>query len=115
MTDRYENLKKSFHPEINLDPFTQARLIHEALSEGGEWFKNYEGFAAYLGVSTSTLRQMKKIHEFNVLPEVKFYMMQNGYQARSAYDVGKLSVEEQKQWLKERTGNTLSQKVKNDE
>ena len=109
--EKLDKLKKSIHPEIKYDVFTQARIVSQALELGEPYYGNTEGFAIFLGVSQSLIHQFKTIHKAEFLPEVKFYLMKNNYRASLAFKLAKGGVEAQRKWLQKTIGasDTLSQ------
>ena len=114
-----ENLKKTLHPEMQIDIITQCEIVSKALEWGGEFDSDIHSLAAYLEISTQKLNQMKRVVK-DMVPELQEWFRGSTYQCRTAYDKAVLPHEEQRAWLHNMTilvtgRDSLSQKVKKDE
>lgn len=91
-------LKKTLHPEKQMNIIDQCNIIGEALAEGGTYYGNGEGLAIYLEISQSKVYQMHAVYR-NMIPELKEWFKSTEYQCRTAYDKAVLTPESQREFL----------------
>ena len=117
--EELELLKKTLHPEKQMNIIDQCRIVAESLQEGSPYFGNSEGLAIYLELSASKVYQMQRVWK-DMIPELKEWFRKTEYQCRTAYDVAVLPEPAQREFLRNQiilvTGvDSLSQKVKNED
>ena len=100
--EQLELLKKTLHPEKQMNIIDQCRIVAEALELGSPYFGNSEGLSIYLELSASKVYQMQRVWK-EMIPELKEWFRKTEYQCRTAYDVAVLSDEAQMNWLKDMT------------
>ena len=117
--EELELLKKTLHPEKQMNIIDQCRIVAESLQEGSPYFGNSEGLAIYLELSASKVYQMQRVWK-EMIPELKEWFRKTEYQCRTAYDIAVLPEPAQREFLRNQiilvTGvDSLSQKVKNED
>lgn len=97
--NKLETLKKTLHPEKQMNIIDQCMIVAEALSETGEYYGNAEGLAIYLEISDSKLYQMHRVWR-DMTPELKEWFRGTEFQCRTAYDWAVKPRKEQLEFLK---------------
>ena len=98
VNEKIELLKKTIHPEKQMDIITQSEIVHEALAWGGDFENDVPSLAVYLEISESKVKMMRAIID-KMLPELKDWFRNSTYQCRTAYDKAVLPEEAQRVWL----------------
>jgi len=94
-----ELLKKTLHPEKQMNIIEQCRIVAESLEGGGAYFGNKEGLSIYLELSESKVYQMQRVWK-DMIPELKTWFRETEYQCRTAYDIAVKPREKQLEFLR---------------
>lgn len=97
--EQLELLKRTLHPEKQMNIIDQCHIVADALAEGGAYYGNKEGLAIYLELSPSKVYQMERVWR-DMIPDLKEWFRGTEYQCRTAYDVATLPVEAQGEYLR---------------
>ena len=100
MNEDLEKLKKSLHPEKQMNIIEQCRIVAEALGSGGAFEEDKYSLAEFLGIGQSKVYKMRRVW-LDMLPDVKEWFRKSDYQANTAYEVSVLSPDAQGFFLKD--------------
>ena len=89
MNEDLEKLKKSLHPEKQMNIIEQCRIVAEALGSGGAFEEDKYSLAEFLGIGQSKVYKMRRVW-LDMLREVKEWFRKSDYQANTAYEVAVL-------------------------
>lgn len=96
--EKLEHLKRTLHPEEQLNIIDQCAIVAVSLAWGSPFEEDREGLASFLDISPNQVYKMKTIH-FQALPEMKEYLRKTDYRAHTAYNLGSMSAESQREFL----------------
>lgn len=96
--EKLDHLKKTLHPEKQMDIISQCEIVAEALGYGSKYEDATDVLATYLEISYSKVYQMNYIHN-NMLPEVKEWFRGSEFQCHTTYEVSVLPFDLQLEWL----------------
>ena len=93
-----DHLKRTLHPEEDLNIIDQCKIVSEALGFGSPYDENRDDLAEYLDISPNQVYKMKCIHDYT-LPEMKTYLYGTQYKTHTAYTFAVMSHESQRVFL----------------
>ena len=82
--EKLDHLKRTLHPEEQLNVIDQCAIVAEALGEGSVFEGDKEGVALYLDISENQVYKMNFTHH-NTLHEMKEYLRKTEYRPHTAY------------------------------
>lgn len=100
MDSLLEKLRGELNPKCSINVIDQCEIVSKAVSKEGDFPGQYGRLSEYLGICQNKLYKMRAVHR-KMVPEVKQFFRDTGYQSNKAYLVAARPPEEQLKWLQE--------------